>query len=79
MHHGYVDRVAIADSVLMDLLTLQEVTTIITTVVVIITKTMAMSQQHLYLCISVTCSLALSPVSSAGSRWSSWLHGRFGV
>jgi hypothetical protein len=26
MHHGYVDRVAIADSVLMDLLTLQQVT-----------------------------------------------------
>jgi hypothetical protein len=25
MHHGYVDRVAIADSVLMDLLTLQQV------------------------------------------------------
>ena len=47
MHHGYVDRVAIADSVLMDLLTLQEVTTIITTVVDIITKTMAISQQHL--------------------------------
>jgi hypothetical protein len=25
MHHGYVDRAAIADSVLMDLLTLQQV------------------------------------------------------
>ena len=24
MHHGYVDRAAIADSVLMDLLTLQQ-------------------------------------------------------
>jgi hypothetical protein len=62
MHHGYVDRVAIADSVLMDLMTLQQVTC----------DPYPSTYDTLLTLRSATYSSALSPASSAASPSSSW-------